>query len=140
VRNYGTEFTVAVDRDLIRNFVIAALNFTYQPEWTRVVATGAAEQDSTIAAAFAVMAQVRPGFLLGGEARYLRRYDGIGLEQLSGQALFIGPTVYFQLSERSRLTVAWSAQAWGRSEQSPNALDLVNYERHQARVVFKVNF
>jgi hypothetical protein len=140
VRNYGTEFTVAFDRDLIPNFVIAALNLTYQPDWTRVVATRAAEQDSTIAAAFAVMAQVRPGFLLGGEARYLRRYDGIGLDQLSGQALFIGPTAYFQLSERSRLTVAWSAQAWGRSEQSSNALDLVNFERHQARVVFGVNF
>jgi hypothetical protein len=140
VRNYGTELTVAFDRDLIPNFVVAALNLSYQPEWTRVVATGAAEQDSTIGAAFAVMAQVRPGFLLGGEARYLRRYDGIGLEQLSGQALFIGPTAYFQLSERSRLTVAWSAQAWGRSDQSPHALDLVNFERHQARVVFGVNF
>jgi len=140
VRNYGTELTVAFDRDLIPNFVVAGLNLSYQPEWSRVVATGAAEQESTIGAAFAVMAQVRPGFLLGGEARYLRRYDGIGLEQLSGQALFIGPTAYFQLSERSRLTVAWSAQAWGRSEQSPNALDLVNFERHQARVVFGVNF
>ena len=140
VRNYGTELTVAFDRDLIPNFLIAALNFSYQPEWTRVVATGAAEQDSTIGAAFAVMAQVRPGFLLGGEARYLRRYDGIGLDQLSGQAVFIGPTAYFQLSERSRLTVAWSAQAWGRSDQSPHTLDLVNFERHQARVVFGVNF
>jgi hypothetical protein len=140
VRNYGTELTVAFDRDLIPNFVVAALNFSYQPEWTHVAATGAADQDSTIGAAFAVMAQVRPGFLLGGEARYVRRYDGIGLEQLSGQALFIGPTAYFQLSERSRLTVAWSAQAWGRSDQSPNALDLVNFERHQARVVFGINF
>jgi len=140
VRNYGTELTVAFDRELIPDFVITALNFSYQPEWTRVVATGEAEQDSTIGAAFAAMAQVRPGFLLGGEARYLRRYDGIGLNQLSGQALFIGPTAYFQLSERSRLTLAWSAQVWGRSEQSPSTLDLVNFERHQARVVFGVNF
>jgi hypothetical protein len=140
VRNYGTELTVAFDRDLIPNFVIAALNFTYQPEWTRVVATGAAEQDSTISAAFAVMAQVNPGFLLGGEARYLRRYDGIGLDQLSGQALFIGPTAYFQLSERSRLTLAWSAQAWGQADRSPHGFDLVNFERHQARVVFGINF
>jgi hypothetical protein len=140
VRNYGTEFTVAFDRDLIPNFVIAALNLTYRPEWTRVVATGAAEQESTIGAAFAVMAQMRPGFLLGGEARYLRRYDGIGLDQPSGQALFIGPTAYFQLSERSRLTVAWSAQAWGRPERSLDALDLVHFERHRARLVFGVNF
>jgi hypothetical protein len=140
VRNYGAEFTVAFDRELIPNFVIAALNLTYQPDWTRVVATGAAEQDSTLAAAFAVMAQVRPGFLLGAEARYLRRYDGIGLDQLTGQALFIGPTAYFQLSESSRLTVAWSAQAWGRADRSPYDLDLVNFERHQVRVVFGVNF
>ena len=140
VCNYGTGLTVAFDRDLIPNSVVAALNFSYQPEWTRVVATGAAEQDSTLSAAFAVMAQVRPGFLLGGEARYVRRYDGIGLEQLSGQGLFVGPTAYFQLSKSSRLTVAWSAQAWGRAEQSSGPFDLVNFERHQARVVFGVNF
>jgi hypothetical protein len=140
VRNYGTGLTLAMDRELIPNFVIAALNLSYQPEWTRLVGPGAAEQESTIAAAFAVMAQMRPGFLVGGEARYLRKYEGIGLEELSGQALFVGPTAYFQLSERSRLTLAWSFQAWGRSAQAGPALDLVNFERHQARLVFGVNF
>ncbi len=86
------------------------------------------------------MAQMRPGFLVGGEARYLRKYEGIGLEDFAGEALFIGPTAYFQLSERSRLTLAWSVQAWGRSAQPASALDLVNFERHQARLIFGVNF
>ncbi|MGB8398279.1 hypothetical protein [Bradyrhizobium sp.] len=140
VRNYGMELTLAFDRELIPNFVITALNLTYQPEWTRLAATGAAEPVSTIGAAFAAMAQIRPGFFLGGEARYLRRYEGIGLEELAGHALFIGPTAYFKLSQRSRLTLAWSVQAWGRSAGSPSALDLVNFERQQARVVFGVNF
>jgi hypothetical protein len=140
VRNYGTGLTLALDRELVPNTVIAALNLMYQPEWTRFPGTGSAEQESTIGAAFAMMAQIRPGFLLGGEARYLRKYDGIGLEALAGQALFVGPTAYFQLSERSRLTLAWSLQAWGRSGQSGPALDLVNFERHQARLVFGVNF
>jgi hypothetical protein len=90
--------------------------------------------------AVGMMAQVRPGFLLGGEARYFRKYDGIGLEELSGQALFVGPTAYFQLSERSRLTATWSVQAWGRPAGSNAALDLVNFERHQAKLVFGVNF
>ena len=139
VRSYGTGLTLAFDRELVPN-TIAALNLIYQPEWTRFPGTGSAEQESTIGAAFAMMAQMRPGFLLGGEARYLRKYDGIGLESLAGQALFVGPTAYFQLSERSRLTVAWSFQAWGRSAQSGPALDLVNFERHQARLVFGVNF
>lgn len=140
VRNYGTEFRLAFDRELVPNIAVAALNLIYQPEWTRFVGTGAAEQESTIGAAFGVMAQMRPGFLLGGEARYLRRYEGIGLEELTGQALFIGPTAYFQLTDRSRLTASWSAQLWGRPAGSNAALDLVNFERHQARLVFGVNF
>lgn len=140
VRNYGTSFTLAFDRELIPNFVVAALNLIYQPEWTRLVGTGAAEQESTIGAAFAVMAQMRPGFLVGGEARYLRKYEGIALQEFNGEALFVGPTAYFQLSERSRLTLAWSFQAWGRSAGSSAALDLVDFERHQARLIFGVNF
>ena len=140
VRSYGTEFALAFDRELVPNVAVAALNLIYQPEWTRVVGTGAAEQESTIGAALGVMVQARPGLFLGGEARYLRRYEGIGLEEFAGQALFIGPTAYFQLSKRSRLTAAWSVQAWGRPAGSHAALDLVNFERHRARLVFGVNF
>ena len=139
-RKYGTDLTVAFDREIVPGVAVAALNLIYQPEWTRFVGTGAAEQESTVGAAFALMAQLRPGFLLGGEARYLRKYEGIGLEEFSGQALFIGPTAYFQLSERSRLTASWSVQAWGRPAGSGATLDLVNFERHQARLVFGVNF
>jgi hypothetical protein len=140
VRNYGTALTLAFDRELVPNFILAALNLSYQPEWTRFAGTAAADQESTVGAAFALMAQLRPGFLLGGESRYLRKYEGIGLQEFSGEALFVGPTAYFKLSESSRLTLAWSVQAWGRSTQSGPALDLVNFERHQARVVFGVNF
>jgi hypothetical protein len=140
VRNYGTQFALAFDREVVPNVAVAALNLIYQPEWTRLVGTGAAEQGSTIGAALGVMAQMRPGVFLGAETRYLRRYEGIGLQELAGQALFIGPTAYFQLSERSRLTASWSFQAWGRPAGSNTVLDLVNFERHQARLVFGVNF
>jgi hypothetical protein len=86
------------------------------------------------------MAQVRPGVLLGGEARYFRQYEGIGLDQLAGEAFFVGPTAYFQLSERARITASWSFQAWGRPAASSVTLDLVNFERQQARLVFGLNF
>jgi hypothetical protein len=140
VRSYGTEFTLAFDREVVPKFAVAAVNLFYQPEWTRMVGTGAAEQESTIGAALGLMARMRPDLFFGGEARYLRKYDGIGLEQLAGQALFVGPTAYFQLSERSRLTASWSVQAWGRVAGSNAVLDLVNFERHQARLVFGFNF
>src|ERR1700676_482283 len=139
-RRYGTELTLALDRELIPNRVVAAFNFFYEPEWTHLLGTGVANQESTAGGAVAVMAQIRPGFLVGGEARYFRKYDGIGLEEFAGQALFAGPTAYLQLSERSRLTVAWSVQAWGRAAGSTAALDLVNFERHQPRLIFGFDF
>jgi len=139
-RMYGTDFTLAFDRELVPNFVIGALNLIYQPEWARFEVAGVSEKNSTIGAAFAGMVRVRPDVLLGGEMRYFRQYEGIGLGEFSGQALFVGPTAYFQLSETSRLTLSWSMQAWGRPAGSTGNLDLVNFERHQARLVFGVNF
>ncbi|MCK1708989.1 MULTISPECIES: hypothetical protein [unclassified Bradyrhizobium] len=139
-RMYGTDLTLAFDRELIPNFAIGALNLIYQPEWARFEIAGQSEKSSTIGVAFAGMARVRPNILLGGELRYFRQYDGIGLGEFAGQALFVGPTAYFQLSERSRLTLSWSMQAWGRPTGSAANLDLVNFERHQARLVFGVNF
>jgi hypothetical protein len=136
----GTDVTLAFDREIVPGLSVAALNLIYQPEWTRFAATDTAEQESTIGAAFALMARVSPNIFFGGEARYLRRYEGIGLEEFAGQALFVGPTAYFQLSERSRLTAAWSVQAWGRAVGSNAALDLANFERHQARLVFGISF
>jgi hypothetical protein len=140
VRKFETEFRLALERELIPNYAILALNLFYRPEWTRFVATDTAEQESTVGAALGAMWRIRPDILVGGEARYLRRYEGIGLDQFLGQAFYVGPTAYFQLSPRSRLTAAWSIQAWGRPAGSTAALDLVNFERHQARLVFGVNF
>lgn len=140
VRAYGTDLTLALERELIPSVAVTTLNLTYQPEWTHFEGAPTEEQESVLGVALGVMAQLRPGFLFGGEARYFRKYDGIGLEELAGQALFVGPTAYFQLSERARITATWSVQAWGRPVGSNAALDLVNFERHQAKLVFGVNF
>jgi hypothetical protein len=139
-QNYGTELTLALERDLIPGLAVATLNLGYQPEWTHLAGVPTAQQDSTLAVAFGIMAQVRPGFLLGGEARYFRKYEGIGLDELAGEAFFVGPTAYFQLSERARLTATWSIQAWGRPAGTSATLDLANFERQQARLVFGINF
>lgn len=139
-RDYGTELTLVLERDLIPHLAVATLNLGYQPEWTHLAGMPTGQRDSTLAVAAGLMAQVRPGVLLGGEARYFRQYEGIGLDQLAGEAFFVGPTAYFQLSERARITASWSFQAWGRPAASSVTLDLVNFERQQARLVFGLNF
>jgi hypothetical protein len=80
VRTYGTGLTLAFDREIVPDTAVAALNLIYQPEWTRYVETGAREREASIGVAFGLLMQVRPGILLGGEARYMRRYEGSGLD------------------------------------------------------------
>jgi len=55
-----------IRREVIPNVAVAAINLIYQPEWTRFVGTGAWSRTSTFGAALGVMAQMRPGFFLGG--------------------------------------------------------------------------
>lgn len=140
VRNFGTEFTLAFDRELIPGKTVASFNLIYQPEWTRLVGHSAVDREATIGASFGIMTRLSTSFFLGGEARYLRKYEGVDFGEFSDQAFFIGPTAYFQISERSRLTAAWSLQVWGRAAGSYAVLDTANFERHQARLVFGVNF
>jgi hypothetical protein len=137
---YGIDFVAAADWEPIRDRVVAAVNLVYQPETTRFNWSGARSQESTAGVAIGVMAQIQPGIFAGGEARYLRRYDGLGLDAFAGQGLFIGPTIYAKLSERAWIALAWSAQVAGQASMSTGSLDLVNFERRQARLLFGVNF
>jgi hypothetical protein len=139
VNGLGAGLRLAFDREVAPG-VIGAVNLFYQPEWTRLSDTGGMERESVIGVSLGAMMQVRAHVLLGGEARYMRRYEGVGLNELAGQALFVGPTAYFQLSQSTRLTASWSAQVWGHSGGSAAALDLVNFERHQVRLIYGVNF
>ncbi|MEI9925126.1 MAG: hypothetical protein WDN50_17870 [Bradyrhizobium sp.] len=137
---YGVDFVAAFDWEPIRDRVVAAVNLLYQPETTRLKSTGLWSQQSTAGIAFGTMVQVRPGLFAGGEARYLRAYDGIGLDRFAGQGFFIGPTIYMQLPKKAWIAFAWSAQVAGQATTSMGSLDLVNFERRQARFLFGMNF
>jgi hypothetical protein len=137
---YGVDFVAAFDWEPIRDRVVTALNLLYQPETMRLKSTGLWSQQSTVGIAFGTMVQIRPGLFAGGEARYLRAYDGIGLDTFAGQGFFIGPTIYMQLPKKAWIALAWSAQVAGQATTSIGSLDLVNFERRQARFLFGVNF
>jgi hypothetical protein len=140
VNQYGVDFVAAADWEIVRDRIVAAFNLIYQPDTQRSNLTGTWSQESTAGVALGVMAQIRPGIFIGGEARYLRQYDGIGLDSLAGQGVFVGPTLYAKISERAWITLAWSAQVAGHTTAIPGSLDLVNFERQQARVLFGVDF
>ena len=86
------------------------------------------------------MAQIGPDLFVGTEARYLRSYDGLGLDRFAGHGFFVGPTIYAKLSEHSWILLAWSVQVAGQSADDPASLDLRNFERHQATLKFGFTF
>jgi hypothetical protein len=134
------EFRVLADRELIPGRLFAAFNVSYEPERTRLRASGETLRDSTLGIGAALAMQVMPNVFVGAEARNLRHYDRLGLNDFAGQALYIGPTFYATFGERYFVSAAWNVQVWGAVAGSSGALDLVNFERHQVKLRAGVSF
>lgn len=140
VDQYGAEFLVAADRELIEKRLFAAVNLTYEPDATRSGITGMWQHQSDLGTSAALSAQLQPGPFLGAEVRYLSTYDGLGLDSFAGHALFIGPTFYWKISELYWMSAAWSVQVAGHAASNTASLDLTNFERNQAVLRFGYNF
>jgi hypothetical protein len=130
---YGIDLAILADRELVPDRLIGVFNLFYQPEAGRSRVTGEWTRESTLGGSAGLMLHVRPGFFVGAEARYLRRYDGLGLDRLEGHALFLGPMTFAKLTEHWWLSTAVSVQVAGRAVDEAGPLDLVNFERIQAR-------
>jgi len=74
------------------------------------------------------------------EVRYMRSFDGLGLDRFTGNALFVGPTFYAKFSEKAWMSAAWSAQVAGHVHNGMGALDTTNFEQHRALLRFGYNF
>ena len=140
VDRYGVDLAIVADKELVPNRIVAAFNVVYLPEVVRSRVTGMWSRQATIGVATALMAQIGPDLFIGTEARYLRSYDGLGLDSFTGHGFFFGPTVHAKLSERSWILLAWSVQVAGQSADDPASLDLRNFERHQATLKFGFTF
>ncbi len=136
----AVEFTLAADRELIKDRLFGALNLVYEPEWVRLTASGATERSSTLGISAALMARLAPSVFAGGEVRYLRKYDDVAPGSFAGEALFFGPILAVNVNATLSLVAAYSTQVAGREAGGAGALDLENFERHRARLKAVVNF
>lgn len=140
VEQFGLVLAALLDKELIKDRVLAAFNVFYEPRWTRVTAIDTSEQTATFSIGGAVSAQIMPGIFLGGELLYERAYLSAGLANFAGQAMFLGPTAYFAFTDRASLSIAWNVQIAGKAIGDPSALDLTNFERNQVRARFSLDF
>jgi hypothetical protein len=140
VDQYGAALLLIADKELVEKLIFAAFNVIYEPNATRSRVTGDWQHTSELGVSAAITMQVRPGVLLGAEARYMRSFDGLGLDRFTGNALFVGPTFYARFSEKVWMSAAWNAQVTGRAQNETGSLDLTNFERHRALLRFGYNF
>ena len=140
-RMYGTDFTLAFDRELVPNFVIAALNLIYQPEWARFEVAGAVREEfDRSARRLAAWCACAPIFCSAARcATSANMRASASVSSRARRCLSVRPPISSSRSSRGS-PLSWSMQAWGRPAGSSANLDLVNFERHQARLVFGVNF
>lgn len=139
-RDYGLDFSAALDRELIADRLYGAINLMHAPSWARDPVTRAWAQSSVSGVGAALVGRIGERVYLGGEVRYLRAYESTGWSGFSGEAVFAGPSLFVVLAPRATMTVAWNAQIAGHAEGETGALDLKNFERHQVRVRFGFGF
>lgn len=136
----SADFRVLADRALIPGRVFGAFNINYEPVQTRLHGCGETLRDSTFGIGTAIALQAAPNVFIGAEVRSLRHYEGLGLNSFAGQALYMGPTFYATFGQGYFVSAAWSVQAWGAVAGSAGALDLINFERHQAKLRIGLTF
>lgn len=138
--SYGVVASLLMDKEIIADKLFGAVNLGYSGGTSRLLGTRLWGHDSEVAIHGALSWQVMPNVLIGGEARYLRTYYGMGIDRPRGEALYVGPTFSMRLSKVLGLSGTVNYQVAGKAVGDPASLDLVNYERVQALLRLTAHF
>ena len=133
---FGATLIAIADRELIHDKLYGALNLVWQFQRAQPYATQTIEDASLLGFAASFSTRIADWLYLGGEARYLRAFDGMALNTLAGQAFYVGPNFYLPFAKGMSLSGGWNIQAWGQSSGAASNIDLTNFESQ----VFKVRF
>lgn len=154
----GSENALLIDTEFVPTTLFGAVNVIYDIERTRERGALTTERGSTAGIGGALTYRVLPNLFLGGEARYLRAYEGLGLNRYQGEAVYLGPTLFAAITSRLTVTAAYSIQVAGNEAldrrgmdasipagEEPglirrSSLNLINFERHQVRLKIAYDF
>ncbi|HMF20950.1 MAG TPA: hypothetical protein VKG24_02320 [Pseudolabrys sp.] len=143
VTNFGLELMVNADLELIKNRLYLAANLLYEPEATQDPdGVGAGwEKESTGGISGAISYRVVPAVFVGAELWYFRHYDGIWFNNFTGDAIYVGPTLYVRLGRKMFMTAAWNTQIKGRDVDDPGStLNFSEFSRNRAKLKLAVEF
>ncbi len=140
--SFAGEMKLQADTELIPNRFYAAANLIYEPEVARARGTTVWERESSWGVSGALAYRFTPSLTLGAELGHFRTYAaGLLFKTFEGQATYLGPTLYMQLTKKTFIQAAWSTQIAGHSADEPErALDLANFARHKFKIKAAMEF
>jgi hypothetical protein len=143
VNNAELELKVNADLELIKNRLYLGGNLLYEPEATKdpdgIGAGWAMESKGGISGALAY--RIVPSVLIGAEVWYLRHYDGAVFNNFTGDAVYVGPTLFVQLNPKMFVSAAWNVQVAGSDVDEPGAkLNLSEFSRQRGKLKVAVEF
>jgi hypothetical protein len=139
VRNYGLETRIEADTELIKNRLFLAFNLLYEPETTHVPGTGSFAE-STVGASSALAFQIFPNYVIGVDLWYLRHYDGATFNSFTGDAVYLGPTFFWQIRPKVLMSASWQVQVAGHETGTVSPLDLTDFSRQRAMLLLEFEF
>jgi hypothetical protein len=130
---YGFENKLIIDKELVPDRLFGAINVIYDLESFKPYSNPSTEKASTFGLSGALTYQWFPGFFFGGEIRWLNAYEGMGLNNYQGQAVFLGPSLFWHFADNAYLSTAFSWQVAGNVRGQSSTIDLVNFQRQQLK-------
>lgn len=143
VTNFELELKANADLELIKNRLYLGSNLLYEPEATHDPdGIGAGwEMESKAGISGALSYRIIPSTFIGAEVWYLRHYDGAWFNSFTGDAVYVGPTLFVQLSPKSFISAAWDVQVSGSDVDIPgSSLNLSEFSRQRGKLKLAVEF
>jgi hypothetical protein len=100
VTTFEAETRIIADTELVPNRLFAAFNLIYAPEIEREFGSPDWKRASTLGVLGALTYRIMPKVALGAELEYYRTHEGLGLNTLAGDALYVGPTFHMQVTNK----------------------------------------
>lgn len=139
-RSIGSNFKILADTEIIPNRLFAAIYFSYAPEIEKAVGDPVCNRSSTFGTTGALAWRFTPKVTVGAEAEYFRAYESFGFKSFQGHAVYVGPTLHIQITNKMMFAAAYSTQVAGHAAGDDQPLDLTNFSRHRARLRFEYEF
>jgi hypothetical protein len=130
--SYALPLTLLIDKEIIPERFFATANFVFTPSFLRV--HDARGHDDAITLIVAGAYALTPNLLAGAEIRHENLAEN---GTFGAHALYIGPSLYYRLTEQLSAKAAWAAQI---PDFGSSRLDLTTYQRHQVELQFAYHF